>query len=153
MILISIDPNVKRMAVAVWEHGELRQTMYLRSDLKGRASTFDQLIEIDVPPDEIAVEVPQIYSGAVSKKKGLMKLGFYAGFACGALYQGGHTTVHEYLPAQWKGQVPKDIMLPRIIEKLTASELTRVTLPTGKSYQHDVWDAVGIGLHHLGRLK
>lgn len=155
MILISIDPNVKRMALAVWKHGELQETMYLRSDLKGCKDTFALLHELELCPDEIAVETMVIYRGREKLKKSLLKLNFYGGFACGALYR-EHTKVHMY-PASgtgsWKPSIPKEIMLPRIQQRLTALELTRVTLPKGKSYHHDVWDAVGIGLHHLGRLK
>jgi len=152
MQLVSIDPNVKRMALAVWEDGVLQSTLYLRSDLKGCQHTFDLLHELVLDPDEIAIEMMQIYRGGEQKKAALLKLNFYGGFAAGALYRDG-TDVTGYLPRQWKGSVPKDKMLPRIMGKLTPVELQNVTLPTGKSYQHDVWDAVGVGLHHLGRLR
>ncbi len=155
MILISVDPNVKRMALAVWEHGELRETYYLRSDLKGRKSTFGLLEELKLAPDEIAVETMVIYPGREKLKRSLLKLQFFGGFAAGVLGVEG-TRIHMY-PASgvrsWKPPIPKEVMLPRIIARLTSAELARVDLPKAKSFRHDIWDAVGIGLHHLGRLK
>lgn len=152
MILLSIDPNVKRMALVEWHDGKLVKTYYLRSDLKGALSTFEQLCRLDVEPDVIAVEVPEIYARAVFKKKGLMKLGFYAGFACGALYCPDHTEVVEYLPKEWKGQVSKEVMAPRIMGKLSEKEIKNIDFPGFKTMDHDIVDAIGIGLKYLGRL-
>jgi len=152
MTLISIDPNVNRMALAKWINGKLAATYYLRSDLKGTKNTFLQLHELNIAPDEIAIEVPEIYKkDGMKKKKSLMKLDFYAGFACGALYVPG-TIITRYLPKEWKGQVPKDIMAPRILGKLSPTELQNLTLPGFKTMDHDIIDAVGIGLKHLGRI-
>ena len=60
---------------------------------------------------------------------------------------GDHT--YEYYPSQWKGSVPKPIMIERIKVKLTLPEIKRIQLPKTRSKQFDVWDAIGIGLHHL----
>ena len=150
MILVSIDPNVKRMALAVWYNGKLGKTYYLRSDLKGKASTFEQLCSLGIEPDVIAVEIPQIYAGAVFKKKGLMKLGFYAGFACGALYCPDHTDVVQYLPREWAGQTPKEVRKPRVMKALTQQEKDNIEWPP-PSMVHDVIDCIAIGLHYLGR--
>ena len=38
-----------------------------------------------------------------------------------------------------------------IEEKLSKAERQRVELPRAKSYQHNIWDAIGIGLHFLKR--
>jgi hypothetical protein len=43
-------------------------------------------------------------------------------------------------------------MTERIQSKLSVAEAKTIDLPA-KSYQHNVWDAAGIGLHHLRRLK
>lgn len=50
--------------------------------------------------------------------------------------------------ATWKGQVPKDVMCRRILTKLSVSE--RALL--GLTPDHNVVDAVGIGLWDLKRL-
>lgn len=62
-------------------------------------------------------------------------------------------TISVY-PPQWKGNVPKKIMTERIKKLLTSKE--RAILDAGdwpKSLEHNVVDAIGIGLWRLGRLK
>jgi hypothetical protein len=61
-----------------------------------------------------------------------------------AFPQARHETV---LVNVWKGSVPKEIMNRRVLERLTAEELSRLT-----TKNHNVLDAVGIGLWALGRL-
>jgi len=58
--------------------------------------------------------------------------------------------VKRYFPDEWKGQTPKDVMNARVLERLTEAEKTRITSPP--SLLHNVLDAIGIGLHDLGRL-
>ena len=50
-------------------------------------------------------------------------------------------------PAEWKGQVPKKIMNERVLSKLSAQERAIV------KDNHNAIDAVGLGLHVLGRLR
>jgi len=50
-------------------------------------------------------------------------------------------------PDEWKGQVPKKIMNERVWARLSSEEQENVT-----KKDHNVLDAVGIGLHQLGRL-
>ncbi len=55
----------------------------------------------------------------------------------------------------WKGQVPKKILQKRIESKLRPEELATFlacTKGVNADRLHNVWDAVGIGLHWLGRL-
>jgi hypothetical protein len=52
------------------------------------------------------------------------------------------------LPNKWKGNLPKKICKDRCKAVLTPEELARV-----KTEDHNVWDAIGIGLWYLGRLK
>jgi len=57
-------------------------------------------------------------------------------------------------PATWKGQVPKGIVEKRARAVLTPNELQafeRGVTGVAKSAQHNVWDAVGIGLWRLSR--
>ena len=58
-------------------------------------------------------------------------------------------------PSEWKGSVPKKIHQPRICRELDAQELELlgdVLCLHSQSKGHNVVDAVGIGLFHLGRL-
>lgn len=54
-----------------------------------------------------------------------------------------------YEPREWKGGVPKAIHQRRILDRLTSAERGRIA--SAGALTHNVVDAVGIGLHHLGR--
>jgi hypothetical protein len=94
------------------------------------------------------IECPQVYvhSRAKGDPNDLIRLALMAGVIVGAI---GQKNVVEYRPAEWKGQVPKDVMTERIKRSLNKGEQSRVVLPRAMSLAHNVWDAVGIGLHHL----
>ncbi len=67
----------------------------------------------------------------------------------------GAYSISEYYPEQWKGQMPKDACWSRVLKRLTPAEIgVCVNLP-GRDVRalpdHNVRDAIGIGLHHLGR--
>lgn len=57
-------------------------------------------------------------------------------------------------PENWKGSIPKADMTARIQSRLSESpeELARVE-PCAASLQHNILDAVGIGLWYFGRLQ
>lgn len=59
-------------------------------------------------------------------------------------------------PTEWKGSVPKRIHQPRILCALNEEEcehLNDVLSMHAKTKGHNIVDAVGIGLHYLGRLS
>ena len=59
-------------------------------------------------------------------------------------------------PDQWKGQVPKIVTQLRVHDALSDEErgvLDKLLQKTPKRFHHDLYDAVGIGLHHQGRYK
>lgn len=134
--MISVDPGVKGCGWALWGGATLIDCGY------GEVPRHDST--------GLVIELPQVYYGA--KQKGdandLVSLAFAAGkiasrFVC-------YTTVK---PRDWKGTVKKEVMLKRILSKLTDGELTILKgLGLPKSLEHNVVDAVGIGLHSLGRL-
>ena len=60
----------------------------------------------------------------------------------------------SYLPEQWKRQLPKDIAKGRVYTRLDVDEVLALEdsldgIPQG--LRHNVFDAVGIGLHSLDR--
>lgn len=65
---------------------------------------------------------------------------------------------HLYRPEEWKGQMPTggkagvqvDVLGARVLSRLSPEEKTRI--PDAGAKTHNVIDAIGIGLHHLGRL-
>ena len=154
-MMISIDPGVHDTGVAIWfeQRQELDEAFLVRSegpwDEMGRAVAkkvkrlYGQTLKL------VVFEHPQVYVRSRSKgdPNDLILLALVCGFIVGAL---GVPTV-SYKPADWKGQVPKDVMTRRIQSVLTQKEIDRVEIPTARSLAHNVWDAVGIGLHHLRR--
>lgn len=60
--------------------------------------------------------------------------------------------VRGYTPEQWKGSIKGDVMTERIKARMTWEDW-RVFESPGKTLEHNVVDAVGIGLHYFGRLE
>lgn len=56
-------------------------------------------------------------------------------------------SVETVKPVEWKGNVAKKPMIRRVKKRLTAAEMVTV-----QDVEH-VWDAVGIGLWRVGRLR
>lgn len=100
--------------------------------------------------DPVVIECPQFYKTSnPTAIAGLLRL---VGRLEERVTQAGGT-VKLVSPHQWKGNVAKPVMLARIVSKLTPAELgvlDRCGVSKGK--RHNVVDAIGIGLHALGRL-
>lgn len=96
------------------------------------------------------VELPQVYVGARQKgdQNDLIQLAAVVGALCMA-FEGVPQRV--YLPAEWKRQVPKNIMNERALARLEPPEAENIT-SRRKSLRHNVLDAVAIGLKFHGRL-
>lgn len=154
-MLVSIDPGVKLCGVALWDDGELVNAWLTKGKSWRDTATnvsrdVYQRFSMRISPVDVAIEVPQVYHQ--SKQKGdpndLINIALFVGAASVATATG---EVHTYRPAEWKKQVPKDAMVERIKKKLTPEERARVDLPRAKGLHHNIWDAVGIGLHHIKR--
>ncbi len=101
--------------------------------------------------DHCVSEFPRIYPGQRSKGDGnsLLSVARDAGRLTSAFEENQITWV---APRTWKGTVPKAVMAKRILAALSPEE--RVLVPhLPKTTLHNVIDAIGIGLWHLGRLK
>lgn len=138
---VSIDPSTKTPGLAFWRDNSL---VYAES------MTAVNIIDLRsfVPASKVVIEVPQVYR-TTPNPKSLIDLTFAAGYLAATF---GPGQVVKVLPREWKGQVPKDVMIERIKSKLTEQEMKMVSLPKNKKHAKDVWDAVGIGLFHGGRL-
>ncbi|TQF13721.1 hypothetical protein FJV41_22360 [Myxococcus llanfairpwllgwyngyllgogerychwyrndrobwllllantysiliogogogochensis] len=101
----------------------------------------------------VASECPQVYTAGKSKgdPNDLIELAGVVGRVAGAL---GATSERSYLPREWKGTLDGDVMVERIKARLgeRPHEHLRVQLPRASEKHHNVWDAIGIGLHVVGRL-
>ncbi len=134
--MISIDPGVHACGWAEWSASLLICAGLGTPNLLGHAT--------------VVVERPQV-DGRTRKIKlqDVLDLSYAAGAAGGA----GAVKV---FPRDWKGNVPKKVMARRIDRSLDPAErrvLAACLVDVPKDLQHNVWDAVGIGLWHLGRLR
>lgn len=134
--MITVDPGVHGSGLALWAKGELQNVWY---DVPRALFTWPLL-----------VEVPIIYPGSKSKgnPNDLIALAFEAGRIAGLA-----PTYEKISPRQWKGTIKKEVMLRRILSKLTDRELhmlKKLQLPPSK--EKECIDALGIGLWKFGRL-
>lgn len=155
VMLVSLDPGLRQAGVACWDDGELT-TAFL---VKG-ANWFDTATEVKKRVFacastyllDVVIEQPQVYHQ--SKQKGdpedLIKLALMGG-ATAALISPHAPMMYE--PQTWKGSVPKEVTTARTRRRITDEEQHRIELPRAVTLQHNVWDAIGIGLFHLKRRQ
>lgn len=134
--MITIDPGVHGSGFAYWsDEGDLYHVSYGETRVADYAS--------------VVIELPQIYPGSRSKgnPNNLIKLAFEAGRLI------GDKAFETVLPRQWKGTIKKEVMLRRILSRLTDEEIAMLkALKLPKSKEKECIDAIGIGLWKLGRL-
>lgn len=135
--LLAIDPGTKGTGLAYFNKGLLTLAVLERDPYTLKPGP-EQL-------DEVIVELPRAY-GARSPvdPNDLIKLASVAGFIAGI---SGASTLWYVHPQSWKGQTPKRIDNERTIRHLCDNE-RRIL---GPKLDHNVMDAVGIGLWALGR--
>ncbi|WP_246137120.1 hypothetical protein [Myxococcus llanfairpwllgwyngyllgogerychwyrndrobwllllantysiliogogogochensis] len=103
-------------------------------------------------PHQLVIEMPRVYSAAHQKgdQNDLIQLAGVVGMLGG--YLPNVASRRSVYPRDWKGTVDADAFIERIKQRLSPVEHLRVELPSATSLHHNVWDAIGIGLHALGRL-
>lgn len=105
---------------------------------------------------DLAIELPQVYRGShqAAGKHGtnqndLIDLAAVVGAVTASLRR----PARVYLPAEWKGQVPKEIVHERARARLSPTELEVIQRGAPRaSLAHNMWDAVSIFLKHVGRM-
>ena len=137
--MITVDPGVNGSGIASWgDNGHLQCVIFEVPNCDGYFT------------DHIIIECPVVYLGHKSKgnPNDLIALAFEAGRIAALA-----PTYEKITPRQWKGTIKKEVMLRRILSKLTDRELQLIKgLELPPSKEHNVIDAVGIGLWKLGRL-
>jgi hypothetical protein len=157
-VLLAVDPGLRGCGVALFNEGRLWQVAYLRGSKDSADASAWGAMAAAVAAwspgvvTEAVSEFPKVYS--VGKSKGDPEDLLQLAAVVGALSVALAVPLRVVRPYEWKRQVPKDIMAGRIAQCLEAGELAaaRAGMPA-KSYQHNVWDAIGIGLHAVGRLR
>lgn len=151
---VSLDPGLHHFGVALWSFsGELVKAYLAGFEIRVEPKWLyhadeiaEQIKEEGFDIGHAICEIPQVYSR--SKSKGdpntLVELAC-AGASVLSRLRGIH---HVVKPAEWKGQLPKEVIEERCKIHLSNDEQKNIVLPI-KSLRHNVWDAIGIGLFFL----
>lgn len=168
--LVSIDPGLRHCGVAVFDvptreratlqaagmpknperqSGEMSLASWASMAFAVREWLRPHLSD---EPFQLVIELPRVYAAAHQKgdQNDLIQLAGIVGTLGGALP--GVASRRSVYPRDWKGSVDADTFIERIKQRLDAAEHLRVELPATSALHHNVWDAIGIGLHALGRL-
>jgi hypothetical protein len=166
---LAVDPGLRGCGITLGRAGRVVAAAYVVGETSSKAKRTDLWIpmvsavwkwarEFDFWGSDgvLVIELPQVYKASHQRGRkvgtdpqDLIELAAVVGgitALCGV-------PARAYLPAEWKGQVPKEIMHDRARARLSPSELAAVetNLPRG-SLAHNVWDAVSLFLRHVGRL-
>jgi hypothetical protein len=108
-------------------------------------------------PPHVYCEIPQVY--AFGKGKGDPDDLIALALAAGTVTAGLPRTFLK--PAQWKGQIPEDVLNSKMFAALHPAELAILEActasrakkkPKGRGHMQDVYVAVQMGLKHFGRI-
>ena len=144
--VIGIDPGVTTGG-SWFEDGALVQA---------GATPADEFLEFDplggIGPAILIIEVPRIYPrGGKGDQNDLIDLAVLVGDLRGFYRRAGFTT-RLVAPRFWKGTTPKPIHNKRVVATLTPAERAFLPKrPRAKTFDHNMLDAVGLGLFQLGR--
>lgn len=170
-MIVTIDPGLHHTGVAIWDH-HLGRYFLKRAHLV--TVHCDNLAETaylqareafigDYPFEAVIVELPQVYTRDKSKgdPNDLIAVAAVAGAIMDHYirYSTSETDKQLVLPFAWKGNVPKETkskqnpIKNRCVADLVPQEMGNVVLPKAVKIQHNVWDAVGLGLWYLKKNK
>jgi hypothetical protein len=166
MNVIAVDPGVHWAGLAIFSDARLRhaclivgsdEEVPLQRALLGMAkATSDFWHESNrwllLDDAVLVVEKPQIYTRNKGRAKNadkndLIDVSLSAGVVIAQSFM-PTTKLVSFVPHDWKGDVEKSIMTERIKGWVTEEERALVPhLP--KKLAHNVWDAIGLGIHQL----
>jgi len=157
--LMSIDPSINNLGLAIWEVQSKKLLMYklLHPDSGLRENEFDKSLSmldqikqwrLSYGINKIILEIPEQWAvaGFQARETGSMtKLMF----VCGMLYS-IKNDVEEYTlvtPRAWKGQLSKEVMVNRLKDHYLKIDVNLAKMDS------NVADAIGIGHFYLyGRV-
>lgn len=161
MNLLALDPGIRGCGVAFFQDGELQTGMYVPNPAaRGNgpeevrqmvaAVKYYLLPRCTLGLDELVIEWPQVYS--TSRGKDPNDLLPLVGIGCGLACVFPRAYAVRYLPREWKSTMAKGAAFEkRVLDRLGTDERQFISGP--RSLLHNVYDAIGLGLFHLGRFK
>lgn len=166
-MLLSVDPGIRGVGAAIFRDGHLYRCDYVRSPARAGAGPREcALVAWEVRTwvgtgteivTEIVFEWPRIYARGGGRSKGdpndLRALCGVDG-AVAAIFDRAESKFVE--PAEWKGQKSHEAVETKVETALDAVEVAiwqAARDRAGKTLEHNVTDAVGIGLKALGRFE
>lgn len=164
--LLSIDPGIRGCGVAVFENAILKEAAYIKNpaaagNLTHEAATMAKEVvlwaRLSGTIDELAVEWPRVYATQIRMGKSkadpndLLPL---AGVVTGVAVGLSPARARTYVPSDWKAQMKDEPTRHRTKTRLDKGELhtAEAAAKIAGYLEHNLWDGVGIGLHHLGRF-
>lgn len=169
--LLASDPSIRSPGAALFRDGKLIAAARIKFPIDTTRNVAERSIiaadaiaawalEQGAHPNALAFEWPQIYASDTPARANAVvtmasvNCALATGLIVAAAMRGKALQVLSYVPAEVWGQVMKhktgsakaSPRGKRILSRLDAAELQLVP------DQHDALDAVGIGLHALGRL-
>jgi hypothetical protein len=155
-MLLAVDPGLNACGCALFAGPVLVHAHLVRNSASKHASFSERVkcMAIAVADAheglrELAVEFPVHYS-AKHKQKGRQEDLLKLAAVVGALLSRLGLPSRTYFPYDWKHQLPKSVTRRRVSLRLSPEERAAMILPAA-SLQHNVYDAIGIGLHDVGR--
>lgn len=161
-LLATLDPGLRACGIAVFRDSTLVAAGLPRNPQqrgRGGQTWFAMSLSVRLWLHErgfvtlrrVIAECPQVYTAGKAKgdPNDLIEL---AGVVGAVLGQADCDDIATVSPREWKGTLDADVMTERIRERLTATEAERIDPDVPEHLQHNTLDAIGIGLHVLGRL-
>jgi len=168
--LLAVDPGIRGCGVALFRDGELRAAAYVRNAVR-KGNDFDAVLSLarsvrawvfPADPyfgsdgDRAVLEYPQVYTASKSKgdNNDLLPLAAVDGAIVALLPGLPGVSATRVLPRDWKHTMAHEAVEARVLGRLSPSERAVLdeALKDARSLGHNVIDAVGIGLHALGRF-
>ena len=151
-IIVALDPAKRRCGVAVgmhtlWGATTLHLPSHAPTSVLGATVARWVLGILGPMPSgyRLITEWPREYANDRTTHKDLQSLRDTVKHVQTALVCKGVVKVY---PAEWKGQVPKNVTESRIANILSRSEFDLL-----EDLEGDTFDAVGVFLHYTGRAK
>lgn len=150
---IAIDPGMRRLGWALFLTDRLVRAGALTCSLTDAGAVavfYAQALALVLYPTHSVMELPQIYPGPRQKgdPNDLISIAAVGALVVGYLRP---KTLRFVSPADWKGQLPKDVSHHRIFDKLSILERSVLDELPATQARGDAMDAIGIGLYGVGR--